>query len=110
MQLVYLAFKGAGHHPLAQSLDAVHLGFYQASPMVDSDNLPSSLVFYNPLTLQTQAKQVLVRQSKLKAASPVASGMSDRHGGLRWSSPLVQKVTGYGVGCPNDRRSIGDSL
>ncbi len=42
MQLVNLAFKGAGHHPLAQTFDAVHLGFHQASAVVANPAFPDT--------------------------------------------------------------------
>ena len=39
MQLIDLTFKGARHHSLAQSLDAVHLGLHHASPVVTTPTL-----------------------------------------------------------------------
>jgi len=51
MQLIPLALKGVRHHSLAQSLDAVHLGFHQASPVVVapffSDSSPQPLACSN---------------------------------------------------------------
>ena len=40
MQLVHLALKGARHHSLTQPLDAVHLGFHQASPVIANPSFP----------------------------------------------------------------------
>lgn len=41
MQLHRLALKGASHDPFAQALEAMHLGFHQAAPMVAAPHLPN---------------------------------------------------------------------
>lgn len=40
MQLIDLALEGALHHPLAQPLDAEHLGYHQTSSVVTAPHFP----------------------------------------------------------------------
>ena len=42
MQLHHLALKGAGHHPFAQALEAVHLGLHQTTPVVVTPDFPQA--------------------------------------------------------------------
>lgn len=39
LQLGYLAMEGAGHDPLAQQLDAAHLGLYETAEVVAAPSL-----------------------------------------------------------------------
>ena len=60
MQLHHLAFKGAGHHPFAQALEAVHLGLHQATSVVAAPDFPQA----SPKTLASEHRLVSVGRAR----------------------------------------------
>ena len=78
MQLVDLALKRARHHSLTQPLDAVHLGFHQASPVVANPALPDTAA-------QTPARSngcIAIPKHSPLADSSILARRNDRNGAM----------------------------
>ena len=85
MQLINLALKGTGHHPLAQTFDAVHLGFHQASAVVANPAFPDTAA-----QTPTRSKRcVAVLEHSAFAHSRILTGRNDGDSAVLFAFPLA---------------------
>lgn len=94
VQLVDLPLKRARHHPLAQPLNAVHLGLHQAAPVVTAPALPE----FSTEAPACGNRRIAVRKGLAFAHPGIfswgndGSGIALHHGrmhGLRVISPIA---------------------